>query len=60
MQTLRAAIRDDIEAQFELPDFPPPMTEKRAKDFKRPCAKCELAACRCLNWKAFEEYQERR
>ena len=47
-------LREDIEEQFELPDFPPPMTANRSKDFKRPCEKCELAQCRCIGWKAFD------
>lgn len=55
MNTLREAIRDDIEAQFELPNLPPPMTPKRAQDFKKPCSKCELAYCRCTGWTAFEQ-----
>ncbi len=34
MNTLsREAIRDDLEAQFELPYLPPPLTKNRAKDF---------------------------
>lgn len=50
----RDIIRDDLEAQFELPDMPEPMTKNRSKDFKRPCDKCELAQCRCIGWTAFE------
>ncbi len=34
MNTLyRDVLRDDIEAQFELPNLPPPLTKNRAKDF---------------------------
>lgn len=33
MNDYREAIRDDLEAQFELPYLPPPMTKNRAKDF---------------------------
>ncbi|WP_193749485.1 hypothetical protein [Agrobacterium tumefaciens] len=33
MRTLRDAQRIDIEEQFELPNMPPPMTARRAKDF---------------------------
>ncbi|WP_165447815.1 hypothetical protein [Rhizobium leguminosarum] len=47
-------LREDIEEQFELPDLPPLMTANRAKDFKRPCGKCELAECRCIGWKVFD------
>lgn len=41
-------------AQAELSHMPPPMTANRAKDFKRPCEKCEIAECRCIGWKAFD------
>ncbi|UFW79573.1 hypothetical protein [Rhizobium sp. SU303] len=44
-------LQEDIEEQFEIP---PRMTANRAKDFKRPCEKCELAECRCIGWKAFD------
>jgi hypothetical protein len=54
MDQFRAALRDDIEAQFELPHLPPPMTKNRQQDFKKPCLKCEPAYCRCLDWKAFD------
>lgn len=54
MNVTREAIRDDLEAQFELPEMPPPMTKRRALDFRRPCDKCELASCRCIGWKAFD------
>ncbi|WP_168270363.1 hypothetical protein [Rhizobium leguminosarum] len=47
-------LRKDIEEQFELPEMPPRMTAKRAKDIKRPCEKCAIAECRCIGWKAFD------
>ncbi len=47
-------LREDIEAQFELPDLPPPLTAKRAQDFKQPCSKCVIEECRCIGWKAFD------
>ena len=42
------AIKHDIEAQFELPNMPPPMTANRAKDLhkckrcQRPCGFCHI------------------
>jgi len=47
-------LREDIEEQFELPDFPPRMTAKRAQDFRKPCSKCVIEECRCIGWKAFD------
>lgn len=47
-------LRQDLEEQFELPEIPPPMTRLRAYDFRKPCAACELASCRCIGWQAVE------
>lgn len=40
--------------QSELPHMPPPMTAKRAKDFRRPCNHCAVDECRCIGWIAFD------
>jgi hypothetical protein len=43
-------LRDDLEAQLELPDMPPPMTANRAKDLmkckrcQQPCGYCHTSA----------------
>lgn len=46
-------LREDVEDQFEIEGLPL-MTVNRAKDYRKPCEKCELAECRCLGWKAFD------
>ena len=48
MHPSREDIRDDVEAQFELPEMPPPMTKNRAKDFSCPRCPEECGECRRL------------
>lgn len=38
----------DIEEQLELPNFPPPMTANRARDFAKECKKCQVACDYCI------------
>lgn len=54
MKTSTEHLRDDIEAQFELPHMPPPMTARRSQDIRKPCDRCEASQCPCIGWKAFD------
>ncbi len=55
MNIQREILRQDLEEQFELPETPPPIKRLRAFDYRKPCAACEVATCRCIGWDAFEK-----
>lgn len=42
------------EQQLELPNMPPPMTQNRARDFTKPCERCEVECDYCIGWKDFD------
>jgi hypothetical protein len=48
MDPYREAMRDDLEAQFELPHLPPPLTKNRAKDFTCEPKESSCEDCRRL------------
>ena len=56
MKTSTEHLREDLEAQFELPHFPPPMTANRAKDYPQDCKRCMRPCGYCEDMRQHHDF----